>query len=58
MSQPQILRTPKGENLVVLPRADHEALVERADHSAEDAEDIANYGCSKGRIGCGASRRP
>jgi hypothetical protein len=37
MTGPQIIRTPGGEELVVLPRAEYEALVERADHDAEDA---------------------
>jgi hypothetical protein len=41
MSKPQIIRTPGGEELVVLPRAEYEALIERADHDAEDAEDVA-----------------
>ena len=31
MSGPQIIRTPNGEELVVLPRAEYEALLERAD---------------------------
>ena len=30
MSAPQIIRTPGGEELVVLPRAEYEALLERA----------------------------
>jgi hypothetical protein len=47
MSGPQIIRTPNGEELVVLPRAEYEALVERADHEAEDAEDVAIYDARK-----------
>jgi hypothetical protein len=43
MSPPQIIRTPNGEELVVLPRAEYEALIERADHEAEDAQDVAIY---------------
>ena len=43
MSPSQIIRTPNGEELVVLPRAEYEALVERADPEAEDAEDVAIY---------------
>jgi hypothetical protein len=40
MGAPQIIRTPGGEELVVLPRAEYEALVARADHQAEDADDV------------------
>ena len=35
--------TPGGEELVLLPRADYEALVERATEAEEDAADIAIY---------------
>jgi hypothetical protein len=34
MSAPQIIRTPSGEELVVLPRAEYEALLARANHKA------------------------
>jgi Helix-turn-helix len=47
MSGPQIIRTPGGEELVVLSRAEYEALLERADHDAEDAEDVAIYDARK-----------
>ena len=47
MSAPQIIRTPSGEELVVLPRAEYEALLERADHEAEDADDVAIYDARK-----------
>ncbi len=50
MSPPQIIRTPNGEELVVLPRAEYEALVERADHEAEDAEDVAIYDARKAEL--------
>ncbi len=43
MSVPQIIRTPAGEELVVLPRAEYEALVSLADAAAEDADDVAIY---------------
>ncbi len=36
---PQFIRTRQGEELVVLPRADYDALVA----AAEDAEDVAIY---------------
>lgn len=50
MSTPQIIRTPAGEELVVLPRAEYEALLERAAHEAEDADDIAIYDARKAEL--------
>ena len=50
MSAPQIILTPGGEELVVLPRADYEALVERADPEPEDADDIAIYDARKAQL--------
>ena len=47
MTGPQIIRTPGGEELVVLSRAEYEALLERADHEAEDADDVAIYDARK-----------
>ena len=49
----QIIRTPNGEELVVLPRAEYEALIERADHEAEDAEDVAIYDARKAELAAG-----
>jgi hypothetical protein len=53
MSEPQIIRTPSGEELVVLPRAEYEALLERADHETEDAEDAAIYDARKAELAAG-----
>jgi len=53
MSAPQIIRTPSGEELVVLPRAEYEALLERADHEAEDADDVAIYDARKAELAAG-----
>ena len=53
ITEPQIIRTPGGEELVVLPRAEYEALVERADHDAEDAEDAAIYDARKAELAAG-----
>lgn len=50
MIKPQIIRTPSGEELVVLPRAKYEALVERADLGAEDANDVALYDVRKAEL--------
>jgi DNA-binding XRE family transcriptional regulator len=53
MSKPQIIRTPSGEELVVLPRAEYEALIERADHDAEDADDVALYDARTAELATG-----
>jgi hypothetical protein len=53
MNEPQIIRTPSGEELVVLPRAEYEALLERADHEAEDVEDVAIYDARKAELAAG-----
>jgi hypothetical protein len=53
MRAPQIIRTPGGEELVVLPRAEYEALVARADHEAEDADDVAIYDARKAELAKG-----
>jgi hypothetical protein len=55
MSAPQIIRTPSGEELVVLPRAEYEALLDRAGHEAdaEAADDLAIYDARKAELGAG-----
>jgi DNA-binding XRE family transcriptional regulator len=53
MSEPQIIRTPAGEELVVLPRAEYEALLERAGYEGEDAEDVALYDARKAELAVG-----
>ena len=58
MSKPQIIRTPNGEELVVLPRAEYEALLERADRDAEEADDIAIYDARKVELAAGAGVLP
>jgi hypothetical protein len=58
MSSPQIIRTPGGEELVVLPRAEYEALVERADRDAEDADDVAIYDTRKAELAAGGDVLP
>ena len=50
MNAPQIIRTPNGEEMVVLPRAEYEALLASADHEAEDADDIAIYDARKAEL--------
>jgi hypothetical protein len=58
MSAPQIIRTPAGEELVVLPRADYEALMSRADQAAEDADDVAIYDARKADMAAGMRLLP
>ncbi len=53
MGSPQIIRSPSGEELVVLPRAEYEALLERADRDAEDADDVAIYDARKAELAAG-----
>jgi hypothetical protein len=58
MGAPQIIRTPGGEELVLLPLAEYEALVERADHEAEDADDVAIYDARKADLAAGGGVLP
>ena len=53
MTVPQIIRTPGGEELVVLPRAEYEALLALADHEAEDEADAAIYDARKVGLAAG-----
>jgi len=53
VSEPQIIRTPSGEELVVLPRAEYEALLKRADDEAEEADDVAIYDARKAELAAG-----
>src|SRR5882724_1128163 len=54
MSATQIIRTPGGEELVVLPRGEYEALLERAGREAEDADDVAIYDARKAELAAGS----
>ncbi len=58
MGAPQIIRSPSGEELVVLPRAEYEVLLERADHAAEDADDVAVYDARKAKLAAGGGVLP
>ena len=53
MSTPQIIRTASGEELVVLPRAEYEALLGGANQDSEDAEDVAIYDARKAELDAG-----
>jgi len=43
MADPQFIRTPLGEELVVLSKSDYEALVSAAELVSEDDADVAIY---------------
>jgi mRNA-degrading endonuclease RelE of RelBE toxin-antitoxin system len=58
MGAPQIIRTRSGEELVVLPRADYEALLDRADGEAEDADDVAIYDARRSELAAGGAVLP
>jgi hypothetical protein len=53
MSAPQIIRTPSGDELVVLPQAEYEALLERAGREDDAADDIAIYDARKAALAVG-----
>jgi hypothetical protein len=57
MDAPQIIRSPSGEELVVLPRAEYEALLARA-NEAEDADDVAIYDARKAEMAAGGGVLP
>ena len=58
MSTPQIIRTSTGEELVVLPRDEYEALLDRADRATEDDDDIAIYDARKAELAAGGDVLP
>ena len=41
MGEPQIIRTPSGDEMVIVPRAEYEALRAAAEEAQEDADDLA-----------------
>lgn len=50
MGSIQIIRTPAGEELVVLSRKEYDALVSAASAQDEDAEDVALYDARKAEL--------
>ncbi|MGP0059281.1 MAG: helix-turn-helix domain-containing protein [Beijerinckiaceae bacterium] len=50
MAGPQIIVTPNGEELVVLSRAEYDALVESAAEAEEDVADVAIYDARKAEL--------
>ena len=53
MGRIQIIRTPAGEEMVVLPRAEYDALIAAAEAAGEDAEDVALYDARKADLASG-----
>ncbi|RZJ42340.1 MAG: XRE family transcriptional regulator [Brevundimonas sp.] len=51
MTQPQIITTPSGDELVVLPRADYDALIAARDDEAENAADVAAFDAAMAELG-------
>ncbi|KAF0118401.1 MAG: XRE family transcriptional regulator [Xanthobacteraceae bacterium] len=50
----QIFKTPSGEEMVVLPRAEYEALLARAADAGEDDADVAVYDARMAALTAGA----
>ncbi|MFZ1965301.1 MAG: helix-turn-helix transcriptional regulator [Roseiarcus sp.] len=48
MAEPQIIRTPSGEEMVVIPRVEYERLIAAA--YDEDADDVAIYDARKAEL--------
>ncbi len=53
----QTITTPGGEELVVLSRADYDALVAAANAHDEDADDVAAYDARKAEFAAGVAER-
>jgi DNA-binding XRE family transcriptional regulator len=51
----QIIRTPSGEEMVVLPKAEYDALIAAANGADEDAEDVAIYDARKAALAGGGT---
>lgn len=51
MNTPQIIKSPSGEEMVVLSKQDYDALMRAANEAAEDAADIAIYDARKSEFG-------
>ena len=50
MGEPQFIRTASGEELVVLTRADYDALLEALAEAEEEAADLAVYDARKAEM--------
>lgn len=54
----QTIKTPSGEELVVLPRADYDRLLTMAEEAEEDLADVSAYDAALADLAAGASRMP
>ncbi len=57
MAKPQTITTPSGEELVVLPRSDYDALVRAAEEAREDAADAAVFDARMAELQAGRDAR-
>ena len=48
MTEPQFIRTPSGDEMVIIPRAEYEALIAAAQD--EDQDDVAIYDARKAEL--------
>jgi Helix-turn-helix len=48
MNEPQIIRTPSGDEMVIIPRTEYEALLAAAHN--EDQDDVAIYDARKAEL--------
>jgi ribosome-binding protein aMBF1 (putative translation factor) len=52
MKEPQIIRAPSGDEMVVITRAEYDALLDAASYD-EDDEDVAIYDARKAELSAG-----
>jgi DNA-binding XRE family transcriptional regulator len=55
--KPQTITTPAGDELVVLPRAEYDALLAAAVGREEDSDDVAIYDARKAELARGVDAR-
>ena len=53
----QTFTSPSGDEMVILPRAEYEALVAAAQTRDEDADDVAIYDARKAELAAGGNAR-
>ncbi len=53
MDNVQIIRSPSGEEMVVIPLAEYKALLAVSDDADDDAEDVAIYDARKAELAVG-----
>jgi len=53
MTKPNIITSPSGDRLAVIPLTEYERLVKAAKGGAEDAADVAAYDAAKRRLARG-----